>query len=80
MVPAPPTADLVFVEPDFPFCLLEAGFDGPATRRDLAEQEQRHAWWSVGQGELELAAIGIAADAGKTEVLKMLKAAKLRQP
>src|SRR6185436_6836094 len=64
MVPAPPAADLVFVEPDLPFRLLEAGFDGPATRRDLAEQEQRHSWWSIGQVELELGAIGVAAEDG----------------
>src|SRR6266498_4288667 len=64
MMPAPPAADLVVVEPDLPFRLLEAGLDRPAARRDLAEQEQRHSWWSVGQIEFELAAIGVAAEDG----------------
>src|SRR5437868_2408180 len=64
MVPAPPATDLVFVEPNLSFCLLEAGLDRPAARRNPAEQEQRHPWGSVGQVQLELTAIGIAAEDG----------------
>src|SRR3954468_21751015 len=64
MVPAPPAADLVFVEPNLAFRLLEAGLDRPAARCNPAEQEQRHSWWSIGQVELELTAIGIAAEDG----------------
>src|SRR4051812_42692712 len=64
MMPAPPASDLVFVEPHLSFRLLEAGLDRPAARRNPAEQEQRHSWWRVGQVQLELTAIGIAAEDG----------------
>src|SRR5436305_5148629 len=64
MVPASPATDFVLVEPDLAFRLLEAGLDRPAARRNPAEQEQRHSWWSVGQVQLEFAAIGIAAEDG----------------
>ena len=45
MVPAPPATDLVFVEPNLSFRLLEAGLDRPAARRNPAEQEQ---WRALG--------------------------------
>src|SRR5262245_4288161 len=64
MVPAAPAADFVLVEADLRFRLLEAGLDGPAARRDLTEQQQRHPRWGIGQVQLELAAIEIASEYG----------------
>ena len=64
MVPAPPATDFVLVEPDLSFRLFETGLDRPAARCHLAEQEQRYPWWSIGEVELELGAIGVATEDG----------------
>src|SRR4051812_34768244 len=68
--PAPPAPDFVLVEADLTFRLFEASLDRPPARGDLAEQEQWHPGWRVGQVELELTALRIASEDGGQLVTK----------